>query len=61
MLIVQGRNISRSFGGENLFQNVNFQISDQARIGLVGPNGAGKSTLLKIITQENEPNTGKMI
>lgn len=61
MLIVQGRNISRSFGGESLFQNVNFQISDQTRIGLVGPNGAGKSTLLKIITQENEPNTGKMI
>lgn len=61
MLIVQGLNISRNFGEERLFQNVNFQISDQAHIGLVGPNGAGKSTLLKIIIQENEPNTGKMI
>ncbi|RHW44180.1 multidrug ABC transporter ATP-binding protein [Bombilactobacillus bombi] len=61
MLIVQGQNISRSFGGEILFSKVNFQISDQARIGLVGPNGTGKSTLLKIIIQENEPNDGQMI
>ncbi|MBA1434373.1 ABC-F family ATP-binding cassette domain-containing protein [Bombilactobacillus bombi] len=61
MLIVQGHNLSRNFGGEVLFTQVNFQIAEQARIGLVGPNGAGKSTLLKIIIQENEPNEGKMI
>ncbi|UQS82440.1 ABC-F family ATP-binding cassette domain-containing protein [Bombilactobacillus folatiphilus] len=61
MLIVQGQNIERRFGSDVLFSHLNFQIADQARIGLVGPNGAGKSTLLKIINQEHEPDAGTMI
>lgn len=51
-------NISLSFGGEPLLQEVNALINPGDRIGLVGPNGAGKSTLLKIIAGEVEPNEG---
>ena len=61
MLIVQGQNIALNFGSDTLFQKVNFQIAEQARVGLVGPNGAGKSTLLKIINQELAPSAGKII
>lgn len=61
MLIVQGQNIERRFGSDVLFNHLNFQIADQARIGLVGPNGAGKSTLLKIINQEQDADAGHMI
>jgi len=50
-----------SFGGYNLFSDINFHISDNDRIGLVGKNGAGKSTLLKIILGINQPTEGKVM
>lgn len=54
-------NLTVSFGGYNLFSDVNFHISDNDRIGLVGKNGAGKSTLLKIILGINSPTEGKVM
>ena len=42
-------NVSVSFGGFTLLNDINFHITDKDRIGLVGKNGAGKSTLLKLI------------
>ena len=54
-------NLTVSFGGYNLFSDVNFHISDNDRIGLVGKNGAGKSTLLKIILGINQPTEGKVM
>ena len=47
MLTLQ--NIGVQFGGEVLFQDMNFMVNKGDRVGLVGKNGAGKSTLLKII------------
>src|SRR5574337_323682 len=49
MLLLQGNNISRTFGADVLFEKINFTIQDNSRVSLVGRNGAGKSTLLKII------------
>ena len=54
-------NLTVSFGGYNLFSDINFHISDNDRIGLVGKNGAGKSTLLKIILGINQPTEGKVM
>ncbi len=54
-------NLSISFSGINLFDNVSFVIGDKDRIGLVGKNGAGKSTLLKILSKLQEPETGSII
>lgn len=51
-------NISKSFGGRNLFEAVTISFSPGRRYGLTGPNGSGKSTLLKIITKMEEPTTG---
>ena len=50
MLSVQGSGLHHS--GNYLFQNVNFTIKKDDKIGLVGKNGAGKSTLLKMLTGE---------
>ncbi|CAD7810617.1 putative ABC transporter ATP-binding protein YheS [Chryseobacterium aquaeductus] len=50
MLSVQGLGLHHS--GNYLFQNVNFTIKKDDKIGLVGKNGAGKSTLLKMISKE---------
>ncbi len=54
-------NLTVSFGGFDLFSDVNFHISDNDRIGLVGKNGAGKSTLLKLVVGINIPTAGKIM
>ncbi|MEA1968030.1 MAG: ABC-F family ATP-binding cassette domain-containing protein [Thermodesulfobacteriota bacterium] len=50
--------ISKSFGEQGLFDNTGFQINSGEKIGLVGRNGHGKTTLLRMITGEEEPETG---
>ncbi|MGV7671607.1 ATP-binding cassette domain-containing protein, partial [Mycobacterium kansasii] len=54
MILLQGNGIARTFGGDVLFENINFSLQDHSRIALVGRNGAGKSTLLKIIAGVEE-------
>ena len=53
-------NISVSFGGRDLYKNISFQINKKDKIGIVGKNGAGKSTLLKLITGDQQPNSGSI-
>ncbi|MGS4345514.1 ABC-F family ATP-binding cassette domain-containing protein [Myroides odoratus] len=53
-------NLSVSFGGEYLFENVTFRIGAGDRVGLVGKNGAGKSTMLKLLSRDMEPDTGSI-
>ena len=55
------QNISLAFGDRDLFKNINIEIGENDKIGLVGKNGAGKTTLLKIILGELTPDTGKII
>lgn len=52
------KNLSIQFTGENLFENVNIKISRHDKIALVGSNGTGKSTLLKLIFGIEQPETG---
>ena len=58
MPIVSVIQVGKSFGAERIFEDVNFQINEQDRIGLIGPNGAGKSTLLNILAGREEPDEG---
>ena len=51
-------NLTVSYGGWTLFDNISFLINPKDRIGLVGRNGAGKTTLLRIITGEHQPTSG---
>lgn len=53
-------NLSISFAGEFLFEDITFKIIPGDRVGLVGKNGAGKSTMLKILSREQEPDTGQI-
>jgi len=52
--------VSVSFGGFQLFKDINFLINQRDRIGLVGKNGAGKTTLLKLVVGEMKPTTGSI-
>ncbi len=53
--------ISLSFLGKNLLENINFQLNNSEKIGLIGRNGSGKSTLLNLILKRLEPDEGKII
>ncbi|HER41065.1 MAG TPA: ABC-F family ATP-binding cassette domain-containing protein, partial [Salinimicrobium catena] len=53
-------NLSISFGGEYLFEEITFRLGAGDRVGLIGKNGAGKSTMLKILSGEMEPDTGQI-
>jgi ATP-binding cassette subfamily F protein 3 len=53
-------NVSVSFSGSYLYEEISFLINQKDRIGLAGKNGAGKSTLLKILSGEMKPDTGEV-
>ncbi|NRB59953.1 MAG: ABC-F family ATP-binding cassette domain-containing protein [Winogradskyella sp.] len=53
-------NLSISFQGEYLFEDITFKLGVGDRIGLIGKNGAGKSTMLRILSKEQEADTGQM-
>lgn len=51
-------NLSVSFQGEYLFEEVAFMLNAGNRVGLIGKNGAGKSTMLKLLSRELKPDSG---
>ncbi len=56
--MIQLTNLSKSFGGQTLFKDINLKLSPGQKIGLVGRNGSGKSTLFKIILGEESYDSG---
>jgi len=59
--LITCKSITKSFGAQTLFKNINLMIEDGDRIGVIGPNGSGKSTLLKIICGLEEPDSGQLL
>ena len=53
--------LSKSFAGRTLFDEVSLQVNRGDRIGLVGPNGSGKSTMFSLILGEESPDTGTVV
>jgi len=51
-------NLSVSFGGEYLFQEIAFRLNSGDHVGLIGKNGAGKSTLLALLSKDVAPDSG---
>ena len=56
-----GRDINLAFNLEVIYDNANFTIQDNDKVGIVGVNGAGKTTLFKVILKEQELDSGKII
>ncbi len=59
--MIQLINISKSFGKQELFSNLNFKLNSGNKVGLVGRNGSGKSTLFKLILGEDTPDSGEVV
>ncbi|KRM55255.1 ABC transporter ATPase [Secundilactobacillus malefermentans DSM 5705 = KCTC 3548] len=60
IMLLQVQHVTRRFGADPLFENVNLDVPDNGRVALVGRNGAGKSTLIHIITGEEAPDEGQV-
>ena len=58
--LLQVEHVSKSFGGNHVLQDVNFQIARGEIVGLLGPNGSGKSTLLNLVTGFGSIDGGKI-
>ncbi len=58
--MVSLENVTVSFGGTDLFRDVQLMVNQQDRIGLVGRNGAGKSTLFHVIAGDMAPSEGRV-
>ncbi|HEX6784893.1 MAG TPA: energy-dependent translational throttle protein EttA [Sphingomicrobium sp.] len=58
--VIEVDNISKAYGDKLLFDGLSFTLPPGGIVGVIGPNGAGKSTLFKIITGQEQPDTGSI-
>ena len=59
-LVFELNNVSKSFGDRTLYDNLSLKIPRGAIVGIIGPNGAGKSTFFKLLTGEEQPDSGEI-
>ena len=56
--VLTAQDLSLSFGGPKLFENVGLEIKHGEKVFLIGPNGCGKTSLFKILLGQYTPDTG---
>jgi branched-chain amino acid transport system ATP-binding protein len=61
MALLEGRNISKSFGGVQALSAVDFAVERGTIVGLIGPNGAGKTTLFNTVAGAFKPTSGRVV
>ncbi|MBT3967397.1 MAG: ATP-binding cassette domain-containing protein [Gammaproteobacteria bacterium] len=59
--VIRAKEITHSYDGQRLVNNLSLKIQRGDRIGIIGPNGVGKSTLLRILLGETEPQQGSVV
>lgn len=57
-VVIEVENVTKSFGDRVLFENLSFKLPPGGIVGVIGPNGAGKTTLFKLITGQEQPDSG---
>jgi branched-chain amino acid transport system permease protein len=60
-VVLEVRNLSRSFGGLKAVQDVSFKLRQNEILGIIGPNGAGKTTLFNLLNGFLRPDTGEIL
>lgn len=59
--IIELHNVSKTFGDKVILKNYSYTFNKGERIGIIGKNGTGKSTFLNMLTQNTQPDSGKVI
>ncbi len=60
-MLLECKNVCKSFGAQGILQNVSLSVSEGRIVGLLGKNGAGKSTLIKLINDLLTPDAGEIL
>jgi len=59
-LVIEADNVSKAFGDKLLVEGLNFKLPPGGIVGVIGPNGAGKTTLFRMITGQEQPDSGTL-
>src|SRR6201996_30450 len=59
-LVIEAKNIGKSYGERKIVENFSIRIQRGDRVGIVGPNGAGKTTLVNLLTGADQPDSGSV-
>ena len=58
--VIEAKNLTKSYGDRVLIDNLSFSLPPGGIVGVIGPNGAGKTTLFRMITGQEEPDSGSI-
>ncbi|MAJ65384.1 MAG: energy-dependent translational throttle protein EttA [Alphaproteobacteria bacterium] len=58
--VIEAKNIRKGFGNHLLIEDLSFNLPRGGIVGIIGPNGAGKTTLFKMITGQEQPDSGEL-
>ena len=56
--VIEAAGVAKAFGDKLLFENLEFRLPPGGIVGIIGPNGAGKTTLFRLITGQDQPDSG---
>ncbi|MBN8849701.1 MULTISPECIES: energy-dependent translational throttle protein EttA [unclassified Sphingomonas] len=56
--VIEAQGLSKAYGDKLLFEDLSFTLPPGGIVGVIGPNGAGKSTLFRLITGQDQPDSG---
>lgn len=59
-IVIEADSISKSYGDRLLVEGMSFRLPPGGIVGVIGPNGAGKTTLFRMITGQEEPDSGSI-
>lgn len=57
-VVIEAHGVSKAYGDKVLFENLEFSLPPAGIVGIIGPNGAGKTTLFRLITGQEQPDSG---
>lgn len=58
--VITAKGLTKTFGDKLLYNDLNFNLPQGGIVGVIGPNGAGKSTMFKMITGQEQPDSGEL-
>jgi ATP-binding cassette ChvD family protein len=59
-VVIEAENLTKAYGDRVLIENLTFKLPPGGIVGVIGPNGAGKTTLFRMITGQEQPDSGSI-